>query len=695
MGTGSGSGSAALASLYPALGVLAVDVNPTMVALARESYPRENLGFVCADIATHCFRPATLDGIFDSSVLHHVTTFSGYDHDAAERCLAVQAAELRDHGTLIVRDFLDPGPGDVLLDLCATDGEAGDDPASCSTAALFERFAREFRKLSAAPGFSFDTVAPDPEAPRREGFRRYRVAHKLAVEFVLRKDYRRDWASEVLEEYTYFSQERFEATFARLGLRLLTSTPLRNPWIVRHRFRDRFEMRDGEGRRLEYPPTNYVIVGEKVPSGEGVALSEGEPGAAGFLRLDHHRHRPSGEVRDLVRRPHPTIDLLPWFEVDGDVYVLARRSYPRPILRCRSRGTVPLDGSRAPGYVTEPLSVIQRDEPLGRTVEEALALRAGIAPGQIRGMRPGCHYYPSPGGIEEEVRSVFVEIDPVFVEQRVGDVSGFSTSGVVHAIEARQVLRAAQVGALPDARLEINVQGLLNRLGLDPGPWIGEAIELAGERTGPPPPVTSLAELGRRPPRRLFEPARPQDSPGFLDLQAATFEERAADGSIVGRRTLEFVVPRHLSFNTVAVALLARFQGETWMGLDDDDLPAAQSFGGNSQILVAPAWRLPRTVRGLDAAREFAAGALQEQYGARIGTTWELGGRYHPSPGLTPEVVYPLAMEVVAESPAPRSLEWVPLRQVSAHLDAVRDGHLLALWLRAAHAAGVLAAWPT
>jgi len=691
MGMGSGSGSQALASLYPGLDVVGVDVNPTMVVLARERHRAANLFFVCADIAAHSFRPGSLDGIFDSSVLHHVTTFSGYDHEAAARCLAVQAGELCESGVLIVRDFVDPGAGDVLLDLPTTDGDASDDPGACSTAALFLRFAREFRKLSAAPGFRFEEPPPSPEIPLADGFRRFRVAHTLAVEFVLRKDYRRDWETEILEEYTYFTQDRFEGEFARLGLRILAGSPIRNPWIVRHRFHGKFVLRDLEGCPLEDPPTNYLIVGEKVPPDQGVGFTEAPGGAGftpGFLRMDHARDRRTGLVRDLVRRPHVTLDVLPWFREGGDIYVLARRSYPRPILRCRPRGTVALDGSRAADYVTEPLNVLQGDAPVGRTIEEALLRLGGIPSERILGFREGRHYYPSPGGIEEEVRSLFVEIEPVFLERRIENVSGFSTSGEVRAIEARQVLRAAQVGALPDARLEINVYGLLADLGLDPGAWIGEEITL-GE--GPAPASETLEALARRPPHRAFEKARPDESKHFLDLQAAVFEERAAYGSVLHRQPLEFVLPRTLSFNTVAVAPLRRGDGDVFLGIDDDDLPAAQSFSGDSALLVAPAWRLPRVVASLTPARKWVVERLGREYGVATGGLWELGGRYHPSPGLTPEVVHPLAVEVIDEAPAERALHWVRLRDAAAHAPVLRDGHLLTLVLRAAHALGLLA----
>jgi hypothetical protein len=132
--------------------------------------------------------------------------------------------------------------------------------------------------------------------------------------------------------------------------------------------------------------------------------------------------------------------------------------------------------SRAADYVAEPLNVLQTDKPLGQTVEEALEQRAGIAPGRLRTFEVGPRYFPSPGGVQEEVRSVFVEVDPLFVQQAVPNTSGFSTSGRIRAIEACQLLRAAQVGGLPDARLELNAYALLRARERGVGPWIGATI---------------------------------------------------------------------------------------------------------------------------------------------------------------------------------------------------------------------------
>ncbi|MFO0678938.1 MAG: class I SAM-dependent methyltransferase [Polyangiaceae bacterium] len=693
MGMGSGGGSFALASLYPELSVVGVDLDPNMVALARETHRLPNLAFEVGDIAERVFSDGSLDGIFDSSVLHHVTSFGGYDHEAAARALRAQVSALRSNGVVVVRDFLHPGSGDVLLDLPDDDGvPSGEgpalaDPRTCSTAALFERFAREFRSLHAAPGFPARRDAGPSHVPVPKGHVRFATSLHHAVEFVLRKDYRQDWEGEVKEEYGYFTQARFEASFAELGLRVLASTPIRNPWIVRNRFDGKFVLRDPDGTERETPATNYVIVGERVAKGEGVAFEDlGDVPARGFLEMTRWVDTRTGAIRDLVRRPHLTVDVVPWFTSGGDVFVLARTSYPRPILGSTARADVSLDGARAPGWVAEPLVVLQEDKPLAQTVEEALSRDARVAPSSIRGFRTGSTYYPSPGGTQEEVRAVFVEIDPVFVEEHLPPSSGFSTSGRIRAIEARQLLRSAQVGGLPDARLEVNAKELLRHLGRDPGPWIGESV----------PSLTSLdvarttwTELAGRAKRRVYRKDEGTKHPPFLAIRTRRFLEKDAAGATLATADLELVVPVSSSQNTLAVAPLALVGGVPCFGIDDDDLPAVQCFEGHSGLLVAPAWRVPRTVASMRGAKAFAKERLLREYGVTASDFTELGGRYHPSPGLSPEVVLPFAAIVSAVVPAARTLVWVAISELVAHATSLSDGHLKVLASRASHAAGI------
>src|SRR6187402_215914 len=303
MGMGSGSGTLALAALYPRVRVVGVDVNPEMVERARSKHILDNLSFVQGDIAARVFDAEKLDGIFNSSVLHHVTSFNGYDHEAAARALEQQVTQLAIGGSLVVRDFVAPNAGVVLLDLPEDDGDSSEDPSRCSSAALFERFAREFRKLAETPGFAYEQSQPPETTELGAGWRRYRVDHRLATEFLLRKDYRSDWDSEVLEEYTYFTQARFEHEFARLGLRLLASMPVHNPWIVQNRFEGRCCLHDPAGKTLPFPATNHVIVGEKVRPHEGVRFLVGDPRpAVDFLIRHCFAVHGTGSLRDLVRR---------------------------------------------------------------------------------------------------------------------------------------------------------------------------------------------------------------------------------------------------------------------------------------------------------------------------------------------------------------------------------------------------------
>lgn len=113
-----------------------------------------------------------------------------------------------------------------------------------------------------------------------------------------------------------------------------------------------------------------------------------------------------------------------------------------------------------------------------------------------------------------------------------------------------------------------------------------------------------------------------------------------------------------------------------------------QCFEGRSNLFVAPAWRLPWGVEALTPARDFLRQRLLADHGAQAGEMWLLGGHYHPSPGVTPEAVFPFAVEIVEEQASTYPLRWVRLAEALAH--PLRDGHLRVVLQRAAHALGLL-----
>jgi hypothetical protein len=99
---------------------------------------------------------------------------------------------------------------------------------------------------------------------------------------------------------------------------------------------------------------------------------------------------------------------------------------------------------------------------------------------------------------------------------------------------------------------------------------------------------------------------------------------------------------------------------------------------------------LPKAIATEAPARRWVLERLADEYGAVARDHWELGGPYRPSPGVTPETVFPIAVEVQEEMSAAHALEWLRLDELVRHLELISDGHLRIVALRAAHATGLL-----
>ncbi|HEX6842928.1 MAG TPA: class I SAM-dependent methyltransferase [Stellaceae bacterium] len=685
MGCGSGAGTHQLALLNPQIRVIGVDINPESISLAREKFVLPNLAFVVGDAAQPIFAEAPLDGILSSSTLHHVYTFNGYSRDAVRRALASHLQCLREDGIFVLRDFVAPAlDAYVLLEL--GDGPSrGETPAELGDADLLRRFARTARPLDtrAGPGFFLEEVAP-----QRPATRLFRLPHKWAVEFVLRKDYRRDWDVELLEEYTYFSANEFAAELARAGARLLCAEPYWNPWIVRHRFAGKFRLLHENGAELGWPPTNFVAVAQRVKAGSSVQLVERRPAdhPPTFLALETMAGNDSdAPAYDLVRRPSPVADLLPWRIADGRLRVVARHGYPRPITRAVPRGPALLEGSRWGGYLIEPVTGMVPCDAGIETVAAKLMERAGIAADAVANVATGLRYYPSPGGIDEVVQSLFVQLAGAVAEGILpAALSGFSTAGRVRELDAQGLLRAAHVGMLPEARIEINVYALMDRLGIRPEPFIGEPVDIAEAPLPAGIHRVGLRDLLAQPALQPF--TRRDASAGYLRLVRSVFADQAEEDGLprtLAEQELEFVLPRERSINTV-VALPVLHHGEPLVGLETRLLPAPQIHDGNARVITAPAWRLGRDIATLEQARAWIAARI----GIAVADVIPLGAAYFPSAGITPERVYPFVARV-AGAAGKLPYDFVPLRELRQLIGELRDGHLLVAALRLLHAMGL------
>ena len=689
MGSGSGRGTFDLARLYSELELVGVDINPVSVVRSNETFQRPNLSYEVGDIAEQVFPENSLDGILNSSVLHHVTSFNQFDVRRVFDTFDNQVAQLKSRGVIIIRDFVIPeGPQRVWLELPNQDGAEDGAVEGLSTAALFERFARDWRSsVNSATTVPFVRLASS-----QSGWNRYEVALRAATEFILRKDYRADWDAELLEEYTYLSQAEFEAAFRARGLRIVCSMPLWNPWIVQNRFVGRFLLFDLNGLRLHFPPTNYLIAGEKVAAEVGVELVESQPAPLAlpqFLQLKSYLHQPSQRQFELVERAFQTMDLLPWFESNGQLFILAKKDFPRPIINaCADHPN--LNRATRSGYITEPISaIVKSDETPMAVVERLLHERAGIGSDAIREIGDPLAYFTSPGGLNEQVVARLVEIEPCpSLAMTTPNYTRFTDAGTVRELDAGQTLRACHVGGMFDARLEINLYRLFRTLARPVGPWIGAPITLTQHQDSVSCSETQavLSPLANEVFTLVENPATPQ----FLSLTQGLFIERNAAGETLASVPFEYVAPREFSKHTATAIPVLKTEQGVFIGLEHRDLPAAQTFTHSARLAVVPAWRIPFAVTHIAELPPFLTQMMRREFSLAIRQIWELGGAYFPTPGVTPEIVYPFAIEVEAQELSNSDLQWASLSDVIAHLDLLKDAHSLIVICRLAHALGLM-----
>lgn len=688
MGSGSGRGTFDLARLYHNLELVGVDINPIAVEQSAEKYQASNLKFAVGDVADRVFPKNSLDGILNSSVLHHVTSFNDYDIRQITRTLRNQVAQLKTGGTLIIRDFVVPEGGEemIFLDLPAGDGDAAGEIKSLSSAALFEIFARDFRSsVNRTDSVPFvKLVSP------RSGFVRFETKMRAAAEFVLRKDYRRDWDAELIEEYTYFTQSEFESAFRSSGLRTTVSVPLWNPWIVNNRFIGKFYVSNKAGESLPFPPTNFLIVGEKINPGEGCEITESaetETASPSFLKLNYYHHKQSGQVFELAMRPNQTIDVLPWFDRDNQIFVLAKKNFPRPLLNaCPDQPN--LHRANYSGYLTEPISAIldcgNRQSGLAEEVRSILQSRAGLQAEDVLEIGEPQFYYTSPGGIDELVQSFLIRISGWDREpQKIENYTKFADAGAVRELDALQVLRASHVGGMFDARLEINIYRLLRELKKSTGAWIGAQITPKPQTA--PEKFLQLNVLSSDKTAEVFA-AVESSEPQFLELRRREFVESDAEGKTLARAEFEYVVSRKYSRNTAAAIPFFQADGKIFVGLEFRDLPAPQNFAGNSRLICVPAWRLPFSVQDKFRLETALFDSFKKDFCLSPLTCRELGGSYFPTPGVTPEIVYPFAVEIETGDLARCDLQFVEIASLMEKLDHFEDAHLLILANRLFHA---------
>lgn len=637
----------AMALVNPRLEIIGIDRDPAAIEFARKTFRLPNLSYRVGDISIADFPDAAFDGIVNSNVFHRIYSAHSYNAGEVSALMERQIRKLKPGGIMLVRDFMQP-PDDefVLLELPDAPSH-GTSITALSLAELLVRFSQTARPLATGcEGFFLEELAPN-----REKTRLFRLPHKWALEFIYRKEYREQWTHELKKEYTFYTWQDYRREFARYGMRMVYSAPYWNPWVVKNAYDKRFQMYSDQGAPMSPPPTNYYIVAQKVHDRQSLVLEERRPSQAPATELEVVlvRDKKSGSVHELARRPGERCDIVPYRRTrDGRLVIYVRSGYPRPIVNAVNRGNSNLDGKRWSGHLVEPIAMntsgLDGDSEANKDKIVAFAdLYAGLTVTRKETLQAGAPWYPAPDRIDEAIEPVFMEVyDPGQTSWPIrgaGNI-GFVEPGAIIELDAADIVRAAQVGLLPEPRLELHAFELMQRFGIQPPGWIGEKVPVDGDgkQREEGDPEEMLAALGKV----KFE----QEKGKAKKLKAvrSTFVEEGRVGSAtrgLSSKDIEFIVTDDGIENIAVVLPLTRgWDGSVMIGVEAKMLPVPQRIGGDGSILTSPSLVLPKDVRTLIDAKKFIAG----KFGVSPDRVGLLGDSYFAHVGVTPQRIYPFAV---------------------------------------------------
>jgi len=367
-------------------------------------------------------------------------------------------------------------------------------------------------------------------------------------------------------------------------------------------------------------------------------------------------------------------------------------------------GEPSLYGAHSSGRISEQLAAIVDPEELKRAASTRAAAarilweRGDVPAEQILGFGAKLTYYPAPDLVNERVVSQSVQTQPDLRQHSIEkDYSGLSTSGVVQFVEALSILRAWQVGSLPNTRLVLPLYQLLHDLGESAGPWLGPKVHLNTQRFSGfnPSPLEKLLPLERR---RVFQPLEDGQA-SFLDIRTRHFAELDSQGNEIHGVDLQYIAPHPLSgysMHQIAMAPLMKVRDpagreQIYIGFEDWDLPVCQLHEGSSAILSVPLLRLTEEIKDAAAAFKWGQHRLQDDYGISALNMWGLPD-YNPSNGICPGRILPCLVGVDVASAAASRLNWIRLEDIirPEFTSRLRHGPSLLLSYCASHALGKL-----
>lgn len=652
-GCATGEMTYVMAVLNPSFEYVGIDANPDFIREAKENFKRPNLKFEVANVFTD-LPQNKYDLILDSFFLHEVYSASFYNDRLIQLALEKQYQALKNNGTLIVRDYLNPDSGEYVQIEFTDKTPSGDTFETLSEAELLIWFADNARAKSGEDGMTDAGFFLEELPPNYPQTRLFRVPSKWAREFILRKDNRAKLKEELSKEYAFYTEQEFRKDLQGLGARVAYTAPHWDEGFIKTRYSGAIRLYSEDGKKLGPPPTSHIIVARKLSENTSQSVMERRTSRArtGSVYIRSVKDEKSGAITDIVCRDLEISEVIPFrMTTDNKLKVYLHEDVPRGLVNSVPRKGANLDGKRWSGHMIEAIGVNadEIEKIKGKNfadLQKFAKSSIGILPSQDAKLIEGGGSYPDPNSIDERVLTYYYRVenrhDPVVLKDTIKDVAGFSSVGRIREFDAQEILDAVSVGLIPASRLEVQILILCQMLGVKTEVWSDSLIKLSEIPIEETLKIEDFVKQYSLKDDR-FKPTR--GSAGNIRLVQSVFVDEGRDqgGGMAGlaARDLEFAVPENNTINTaVVMPLVKNLNGEVMAGVVTQYMPVPQRYNNSGQTLTLPSFPLPADVADMEAARFYIA----EQFKVKPEYVARMGESFFTHVGVTPHRVFPFAV---------------------------------------------------
>lgn len=645
-----------MAILNPDIEFIGIHSSEEVIKTAKKKYQFPNLSFIKHKIQENFMPLGSFDAIINSFNLHEIYSENNCNEKSVTDILERQFALLKKDGYIYTQGYnMYPEDDYVLMEMPdeKNKGDNIEDISEIDLLTLYSESARP-RENDSYRGFYLEELPA--RFPRTKLFR---LPAKWAYEFILRKDNRKAWQKDLYKEYSFFSRQDFSRIMRGFGARVLYSAPHWNEDILKNYYNKKMRLFKEDGTPMGSPETSFVLLAQKTEGLHSLTLQERRPSRTedSALRITAMRNEHDGSIVDIVSRDLHITEILPYrVTPDNKLNIFVHEGIPRCLANTVQRKGPNIDGKLWSGHMTEtfaiPREVIKDlDKEHFRSTLAFSKDYLGLTPEMGTLFEDGPGFFPAPDCIDEHVETLYLKVkEPkklIAPKIILDDASGFSTNGRIREIDAQQILNAISVGLVPTSRLEIQILGLYEKLGIEYQAWATSPLTL---QTETPKKATKLEEIIAKMAENDNRFKDIKGTTGHIKTMQSIFVDEGQDhGGIMGlaSKDKDFIINEEGSMNTAVVLPLARsLNGEIMAGIVEQYLPIPQRYKGNGYSVSCPSFPLPVEIKNFDMARKYIA----DKFEVPVDCVARMGESYFSHIGVTPQRIYPFAVSKAGTS---------------------------------------------